>query len=62
MKLKNIFLFSVILLLTSCALKPITSDYTFIKTDLEKVELDNAAVLACDFPSKILAHETALFT
>ncbi|XMO86609.1 hypothetical protein AAFN75_17630 [Algibacter sp. AS12] len=41
MKLKNIILFSLVLLLTSCALKPITSDYTFIKTDLEKVELDN---------------------
>jgi len=41
MKLKNIILFSIVLLLTSCALKPITSDYTFIKTDLEKVELDN---------------------
>tara|TARA_R110002051_G_scaffold299715_3_gene366933 strand:+ start:110 stop:559 length:450 start_codon:yes stop_codon:yes gene_type:complete len=41
MKLKNIFLFSIILILTSCALKPITSDYAFIKTDLEKVELDN---------------------
>lgn len=40
MKLKNIILFSLVLLLTSCALKPITSDYTFIKTDLEKVELD----------------------
>lgn len=41
MKFKNIILFSTTLLLTSCALKPITSDYTFIKTDLEKVELDN---------------------
>lgn len=40
MKQKNIILFIVILQMTSCALKPTTSDYNFIKTDLEKVELD----------------------
>ncbi|WP_435138284.1 hypothetical protein [Formosa sp. A9] len=40
MTLKNIILFSITLSLTSCALKPITSDYTFIETDLKKVELD----------------------
>lgn len=37
---KHAILFLAISLLTSCALKPITSEYTFIKTDLEKVELD----------------------
>tara|TARA_R110002074_G_scaffold63042_4_gene151437 strand:+ start:1048 stop:1497 length:450 start_codon:yes stop_codon:yes gene_type:complete len=40
MKFNKILLFSVLLLLTSCALKPIISEYNFIKTDLEKVELD----------------------
>ena len=39
MKYKCILLFSITLLLTSCALKPITSEFTFIKTDLEKVDL-----------------------
>lgn len=41
MKFKHIVLFTGILLMTSCALKPITSDFNFIETDLEKVELDN---------------------
>ncbi|WP_299209353.1 hypothetical protein [uncultured Dokdonia sp.] len=41
MNYKYILLFAVTLLLTSCALKPITSEFTFIKTDLEKVELEN---------------------
>lgn len=40
MKLKHILLFSVSIVFTSCALKPISSDYTFIKTDLETVTLD----------------------
>ena len=40
MNFKNRILFSAILLLASCALKPITSEYTFIKTDLEEVTLD----------------------
>ena len=40
MNFKNTILFSAILLLASCALKPITSEYTFIKTDLEEVTLD----------------------
>jgi hypothetical protein len=35
-----IILFLVISFLTSCSLKPITSEYSFIKTDLEKIELD----------------------
>lgn len=39
-KIKQIIALFTILLLTSCALKPITSEYTFIKTDFEKVELD----------------------
>lgn len=30
-----------VLLLTSCALRPITSEYTFIKTDIENVELND---------------------
>ena len=40
MKLKNIILFSIMILLTSCALKPISSDFAFIKTTLDKVDLD----------------------
>ena len=36
---------STILLITSCALKPITSEYNFITTDLEKVELGNGKIL-----------------
>ena len=32
-------------LITSCALKPITSEYNFITTDLEKVELGNGKIL-----------------
>ena len=39
--IKNILLFSSIVLLSSCALKAITSEYTFINTNIEKVELDN---------------------
>ncbi|WBX70364.1 hypothetical protein [Tenacibaculum retecalamus] len=39
-KHQYIILFSIISFFTSCALKPITSEYTFIKTDLEKVEMD----------------------
>ena len=37
---KLIILFSTLLVLTSCALKPISSEFSFVKTDLEKVELD----------------------
>ena len=40
MNSKNLILFSAILLFTSCALRPIASEYTFIKNDLEKVNLD----------------------
>jgi hypothetical protein len=40
MKFKITLLFSVTILLTSCALKPITSEFTFIKTNLEEVNLD----------------------
>ncbi len=40
MKIKNIILFLIIILLSSYALKPITSEYTFLKTDIEKVDLD----------------------
>ena len=39
-KIKHVIIFSTLFLLTSCALRPITSEYTFIKTDLEKVELN----------------------
>ncbi len=38
-KYKFLFLFSIVLFTTSCALKPIISEYNFIKTDLEKVDL-----------------------
>ncbi|MEO8772728.1 MAG: hypothetical protein ABI371_00225 [Gelidibacter sp.] len=40
MKHRNIVFLAVILLITSCGLKPITSDYTFIETDLEAIDLD----------------------
>jgi len=39
-KLKLIFILLPILLLTSCALRPISSDYNFIETNLGKIELD----------------------
>lgn len=42
--MKNIRIIIVsisLVLLTSCALKPITSEYTFIKTNIENVELDD---------------------
>jgi hypothetical protein len=39
-KYKHLTLLSIILLISSCALKPIISEYTFIKTDLENVDLD----------------------
>lgn len=35
-----ILLFSALVLFSSCALKPLTSQYTFIKTNFEKVTLD----------------------
>ncbi|RXJ44643.1 hypothetical protein [Gelidibacter gilvus] len=41
MKFKIAILCVVVLQMTSCALKPTTSEYTFIKTDLEKVDLDH---------------------
>jgi hypothetical protein len=43
-KMKNIRIIIVSLsfiLLTSCALKPIKSEYTFIKTNIENVELND---------------------
>lgn len=40
MKFKNSILFLIILSFISCALRPITSEYAFIKTDLENVSLD----------------------
>lgn len=39
-KLKPLIAFTTLLIVTSCALRPITSEYTFIKTNLEKVELE----------------------
>ncbi len=39
-KSKPFILYSTILLFTSCALKPITSEFNFIKTDSGIVELD----------------------
>ncbi|RNL88097.1 hypothetical protein ED312_09265 [Sinomicrobium pectinilyticum] len=40
-KIKNVAVIIACVLLTSCALKPISSEYAFIKTDLEEVELDS---------------------
>jgi len=43
-EMKNIKIFITLLgflLFTSCALKPITSEYTFIKTNIENVELND---------------------
>jgi hypothetical protein len=39
-KAKYILLFSIFILLNSCALKPIISDYSFVKTDIQQVDLD----------------------
>ncbi|NOY47726.1 MAG: hypothetical protein GXO84_05945 [Chlorobi bacterium] len=39
-KLKLIVLILPLLMLTSCALKPISSEYNFIKTNIENIELD----------------------
>lgn len=39
-KHKYVTLLAIILLVSSCALKPIISDYTFIKTNLENVDFD----------------------
>jgi hypothetical protein len=39
--IKYVLLFFTVLLLTSCALKAIPSDYTFVKNDSEKLELSN---------------------
>lgn len=39
-KFKQIICLSIVFILTSCALKPITSEFHFIKTDLEHVELN----------------------
>ncbi len=39
-EIKYLILFSMVLLFNSCALRPITSEYNFIETDLEKVDLD----------------------
>lgn len=40
-KIKIIVVLVGFILLNSCALKPITSEYTFIKKDLENVELND---------------------
>ena len=39
-KLKSICIFLSILFLTSCALKPISSEYQFVKLDIENIELE----------------------
>jgi hypothetical protein len=39
-KLNQIIIFISLLFLTSCGLKPITSEYSFIKTDFEKIDLE----------------------
>ncbi|MDW5289927.1 hypothetical protein [Formosa sp. PL04] len=40
MKIIKPLLLSIFFLLHSCALKPITSEYTFVKTDIENVDID----------------------
>ena len=40
-RFKIILLFISFIVLNSCALKSITSEYTFVKTDLDKIEIDN---------------------
>jgi hypothetical protein len=40
MNKKYLLLFLTFLVFTACALKPIISEFTFIKTNFEKVELD----------------------
>ena len=40
-KVKYTLLFSIFILLNSCALKPIISEYSFVKTGLQGVHLDN---------------------
>ena len=39
-KTKYLFLFSLVVLINSCALKPIISEYNFIKTDVKNVALE----------------------
>ncbi len=39
-KYKFVILVSIVLLASSCALKPVTSEYNFVKIDLEDVNLD----------------------
>jgi hypothetical protein len=39
-KYKFLLLLSIVLCISSCALKPIISEYTFIKTDLENIDID----------------------
>jgi hypothetical protein len=39
-KLNHIIVVISLLFFTSCGLKPIVSEYTFIKTDFEKIELE----------------------
>lgn len=38
--IKNTLFFTALLLLSSCGLKPIPSEYSFIKTDFEKVDIN----------------------
>ena len=40
-QLQQLTLLLPILMLTSCGLKPISSTYNFVKTDIEKIELSN---------------------
>ena len=39
-KSKFLILITIVLAMNSCALKPVTSEYNFIKTDLEQVDLE----------------------
>lgn len=40
-KIKQLTIYSILFLLTACALKPIASEFSFRKIDLDKVALNN---------------------
>lgn len=39
-KMKSLIFISIVLLLSGCALKPISSEYTFVKMEVEDIQLD----------------------
>ena len=40
-KIRIIIILLSVVVFTTCALKPITSEYTFIKTNIENIELND---------------------